>query len=889
MRILDRLGRRLSALVNRADREHQMDDELAFHLEMEARKEQAHGLSPQDARRAAAVRFGGVESTREACRDARGTRLLEDLGQDVAYGLRSLRRSPGFSFVVVLTLALGIGANSAIFSVVNTVLLKPLPFAHAESLAVLRQSATGAGVDDIGLSALEVQDFRTAAHHLDGVVEYHSMNFTLLGGAEPRRVRAGVVSWDFFSLFGVAPVLGRNFRAEDETHGADAVLLVSHEFWKQELGGDPAAVGRRFEMNDRVHTVIGVLPPLPTYPDTNDVFMPTVACPFRSRPSTAENRQARMVQAFARVKPGVALPAARAEVGVLADRFLGEHPDAYAAAIGYRADLLPLREEMVRQARPTFLLLLGTVGLVLLIACANVANLMVARMAGREKELALRASLGATRGRLLRQLVTESTLLAVAGGLVGLLIAFSASGLLSAFASRLTPRASEIRLDGWVVAFTLVLSVVTGVVSGTLPGLPSWRRLAEALQDGGRGGQGPSRARLRHALVVSQLALSFVLLMGAALTLRSFAKLRAVDAGFRPENVLTAEVHLNWSRYRSEDRRQTVSRSVDFHEALRSRLEGLPGVMAASPAWTFPLNEAFSNNGTFKIEGRDYPEGQALPKAEGRGVGTGYFDAIGVPVLRGRKFDERDRSGAPLVVLINQGLARRYFGDEDPIGRRLSADGGDWATIVGVVGDVRNASLEQEPKDTLYLSFLQFPGFSSQYFVRAKGDPRALERQFREAVSAIDPQTAVNAVRTLEDVRDAALGSKRLTTWLLGAFALLALGITTAGLSGLVAYSVSQRTHEIGIRMALGAAPRRVMRMVLGQGLRSVGLGLVLGTLAALALARLLQGLLFGVAPTDTLCFVASGLLLLATATVACFLPARRAVAIDPQIALRSL
>jgi putative ABC transport system permease protein len=477
----------------------------------------------------------------------------------------------------------------------------------------------------------------------------------------------------------------------------------------------------------------------------------------------------------------------------------------------------------------------------------------------------------------------------VAGGVFGLLLAFLASGLLGAFASRLTPRASELRLDASVFAFTLGLSLLTGLVAGSLPGLPSWRRLAEALQDGGRTGSGATRNRLRGALVVSQLALSFVLLIGAALTLRSFAKLRAVDAGFRPERVLTAEVHLNWSRYLTPEHRMDTARAVAFHEALQTRLQSMPGVVAAGPAWTFPLNSSFNNSGTFRIEGRTYENDQALPRGEARGAGAEYFDAIGVPLLRGRKFDARDRAGAPFVVLVSQGLARRHFGDEDPIGRRITAGGQNYATIVGVVGDVRNASLEQEPKDTIYLPFLQFPGFSCQYFVRALGDPRLLERQFAEAVHALDAQTALHDVRTMEDVRDAALGSTRLTSVLLSGFALLALLITAAGLSGLIAYSVSQRTHEIGIRMALGAAPRRVLRMVLGHGLRSVALGLALGAAAALALARLVSGLLFGVAPTDLLCFVGSAAVLLAVATLACLLPARRAVAIDPQIALRSL
>jgi len=890
MRTIDRLKRRFFSLVHKGDKERQMNDELRFHLEMEEERQRGLGKGGDEARRAAAVAFGGVEDVKEACRDARGTRLFEDLAQDVKYGLRSLRRSPGFAAVVILTLGLGIGANTAMFSVVNTVLLRPLPYAEGGDLMVLRQSAPGSGVADIGISPPEVVDFRSQAESLEGVAEYHSMTFTLLGGPEPRRVQTGVVSASYFSLLGIAPVLGRDFRAEDEQHGADAVLLLSHEFWTKDFGGDPAVVGRRFEMNDRVHTVIGVLPPIPRYPDENDVFMPTVACPFRSRQSVVEDRRARMLQAFARKKPGVTLDAARAEVAMVAERLRRQHKEAYSEqALGYRADLLPLREELVRRARPTFLLLLGTVAFVLLIACANTANLMVARMAGREKELALRASLGAGRGRLMRQLLTESTLLAVAGGAFGLLLAFLASGLLATFVSRLTPRASEMRLDAAVFAFTLGLSVLTGIVAGSLPGLPSWRRLAEALQDGGRSGSGATRNRLRSALVVSQLALSFVLLMGAALTLRSFAKLRAVDAGFRPERVLTAEVHLNWSRYLTAEHRLDTDRALAFHENLKARLESLPGVVSASPAWTFPLNSSFNNNGTFRIEGRTYASDDALPRGEARGAGAEYFDAIGVPVLRGRKFDARDRAGAAFVVLISQGLARRHFGDQDPIGQRLTTGGQNYATIVGVVGDVRNASLDQEPKDTIYLSFLQFPGFSCQYFVRTLGDPRLLERQFAEAVHSLDAQTALHGVRTLEDVRDAALGSTRLTSALLGAFALLALAITAAGLSGLIAYSVSQRTHEIGIRMALGAAPRRVLRMVLGHGLRSVAQGLALGTAAALALARLVSGLLFGVAPTDLLCFVGSGALLLVVATVACLLPARRAVAIDPQIALRSL
>ncbi|HEY6546817.1 MAG TPA: ABC transporter permease, partial [Vicinamibacteria bacterium] len=545
-RLLGRLRARSRALWHGQEHEREMEDEVRFHLDMEAERNQRRGLDPEAARRQARVDFGGVEAVKEACRDAWGVRLVKDLAQDTGYGLRSLRRSPGFAAVVILTLALGIGANTAMFSVVNAVLLRPLPYRDGESLMVLRPSAPGAGTLNLGLSPLEVQDFRAQAESLAGVVEYHSMPFTLLGAGEPKRVQTGVVSWNFFELLGVEPLLGRPFRAEDETPGAEAVLLASHEFWQEHLGADPAVVGRSFNMNDRVHTVIGVLPPLPRYPGTDDVFMPSVACPFRSRPAVAENRQSRMLLALARVKAGVAVETASAEVRAVAERLRQAHPEAYAQQTGYRADLLPLREELVGASRPTFLLLLGTVALVLLIACANVANLMVARLRGREKELAVRATLGASRSRLLRQLLTESLLLSLAGGGLGLLLAASSSRLLSVFAARFTPRASELGLDGSVFAFTFAVALLTGLLAGSLPGLPSWRRLTAALVEGGRASGGAPRARLRGALVTAQLALSFVLLTGAALMLRSFAQLSHVEPGFRTENVLNAEVHLNW-------------------------------------------------------------------------------------------------------------------------------------------------------------------------------------------------------------------------------------------------------------------------------------------------------------------------------------------------------
>jgi putative ABC transport system permease protein len=888
MRPLRRLRVALRALLKPRRVEQELDAELRLHLEMETERHLRAGASPEDARRAALVSFGGVDRVKEECRDSWGVRLLETLAQDARYGLRNLRRNPGFTAVVVLTLGLGIGANTAVFSVVRGVLLRPLPYARGHELVALRQAAPRAGIEDLGFSVKEVQDYRERSRTLEDVVEYHSMNFTLLGGKEPQRVRTGVVSARFFDLLGVKPLLGRSFREGEDEVGAEPTLVLSHSYWQQKLGGDPGVVGRTFEMNDKVHTVVGVLPPLPGYPDENDVYMPASACPFRSRASTRENRQARMLNAFARVKSGVPLEQARAELASITERLRGEYPDAYPKDADPRAVASLVLEEMVARARPTFLVLLGTVALVLLIACANVANLSLARLSDRGRELAVRAALGAGRRRLLRQLLTESTILALLGGALGLLVAGLALEALVGFAARFTPRAGEVRIDGAVLAFTLGMTVLTGLVVGTLPGLPAFERLARTLGGEGRMTAGRSRQRLRSALVVSQLALSFMLLIGAALMLRSFAKLQQVDAGFRTENVLTLTLDLNWAKHTNPEGRLDRERVLGVIEPLWERVRNLPGVVTAGSAWTFPLNSAWRNDGTFMVEGR-HDEAQPLPTADFLGASPDYFEAIGVPVLRGRVFDAHDRGEAEPVALVSRGLARRHWADGDPVGRRISFDRGkSWRTVVGVVGDVRQTGLAQEPKDTVYLPFLQFPGFSSSLFVRTVVDPRTVAEQARAELRALEPDAAVSNVRTLEEVKSEALSSPRLTTVLLGLFATLALAISAAGLSGVLAYSVSQRTREIGIRIALGAAPGRVVAMLLGQGLLAAAVGLGLGLVGAIGLSRVISGLLFGVEPTDPLCFVGSALVLSVVALVACFLPARRATVIDPMLALRT-
>jgi predicted permease len=863
-----------------------MDDELRQHLERQIEDNLRRGMPPEQARRAALVSFGNLDAVKEDCRDSWGVRFLETLAQDVRYGIRGLRRNPGFSAVVVATLGLGIGANTAIFSVVRGVLLRPLPYADGERLVAVRLPDARSGNPDLGFAIRELADLREQGADLEGLVEYHSMNFTLFGGAEPERVQTGVVSAEFFDVLGVRPLLGRTFRPGEDAAGSDPVLVLSHEYWQRSLGGDPGVVGRKFQMNDRVHTVVGVLPPLPGYPDGSDVFMPASACPFRTQPSVLENRKVRLVSAFARVKAGRAPRQAEADLQAVLQRLKQQHPDAYPAGFDARVAMTPIRDELVRAARPTLVVLLATVALILLIACANVANLTLARLADRGREIAIRSALGAGRRRILRQLLTESTLLALGGGVLGLGMAYGARGLLVGFAARFTPRAGEIQIDNTVLAFTLVLSLLTGVLFGTLPALPHRETARVAAGESGRTTAGPGRQRLRAWLAVSQLALSFMLLIGAALMLRSFTKLRSVDAGFRSDNVLTAGIDLNWSAYRTPERRIDLERTFAFLRELHARVSALPGVIAVASGWTFPLNRAFRNEGTFRIEGRT---ADAPASAEGQGVSPGYFEVLGTPLLRGRFFTEDDRGGAPPVVIVSRSLARRHWGGSDPLGQRLTFDEGQtWLTIVGVVGDIRHSSLDQEPKDYLYVPFLQSPGYSSTLFVRTLGDPLGLTRQVRQITHALDPQAAIVGVRTLEQIRHESLASPRLTTQLLGLFAALALTITAAGLWGVIGYSVSQRTQEIGVRMALGAAPAQVLRMVLGQGLRAVSFGLGLGLVGALALARLVSGLLFGVEPTDPLCFAGSAAVLVLVAVAACLAPARRAVAIDPMVALRA-
>ncbi len=843
-------------------------------------------MSPADARTEALRLFGGVEKTKDEVREADRAVLLETVLQDIRYGARSLRKNPGYAAAAVLTLALGIGANTAIFSVVHGVLLQSLPYGGGDRLVRLRVDAPGAGIQDGRFAAPEINDIRTLSRTVEGVVEYHSMFFVLLGGPEPRarpdRRRLGQLLRHARRHAGRRPGVSPG----EDKKGAEAVLILSHQYWMRAFGGDPAVVGRVFTMNDRPHTVVGVLPPIPGYPEDNDVYMPVSACPFRSDPEMETNRQMGMMQAFGRLRPGARFDAAESDLASVAARMVHDHPSDYPASLHLTLSPVSLREELTRQARPTFLLLFGTVGLVLLLACANVANLSLARLVRREREMALRSALGAGRGRLARQLLTESLLVSLTGGLVGVGLAAAGRGLLVHFAKRFTPRAPEIAVDVPVLVFSLAVSLAVGVVLGLLPALSSRRSLSASLTDGRDvSGATPTRLHVRNLLIAGQVAISFVLLVGAGLMLRTLWKLSHVDTGFRTEHVLTARLSLNFTRYSKKEER------LAFQDELLARMAHEPGVQSIALAGTFPLNEGGPANGQYDIEGRRAPSREQKPRADFQRVSAAYFATIGVPVLRGRVLADTDRLEAPLVAVINDQMARHVWPGEDPVGKRIEieTDPGKMASveIVGVAGNVRQYSIADAPVDQVFLSIRQFPGLGT-CLIRTDGDPKRLERVLRTTVHTIGPEQPIDRIRTLDEVRAGALDTPRLTATLLLLFASLALTITATGIAGVIAFSVGQRRQEFGIRMALGARPGSVLAMVLRQGMRQVVIGLAIGIAVALAVSRLWASLLYEVSATDPPTFLAVALILGGVAAIACLVPARRATTVDPMIALRS-
>jgi putative ABC transport system permease protein len=811
------------------------------------------------------------------------------LKSDCGYACRMMQKNPGFTAVAILTLALGIGANTAIFSVVHSVLLRPLPYPQAQQLIFIRQQEKKLGIEDLSFSVKEIEDYRAQNRTLSGLVEYHAMSFTLFGHGDPERVRTGVVSANYFDLFGIQPLLGRTFLPDDDKLGAPPVLLLSYEYWKNNFGSDPEIVGKTFEMNDKVHTVVGVLPPVPQYPNENDVYMSTSACPFRSSKMHLEDRDMRMMKIFGRLKPGVTVAQASADAATIAAGLKVAYPKSYPENAGFTSAATPLQQELTKDARPTLLLLLGAAAFVLLIACANVANLTLARMARRERELAVRSALGAGRSRILRQLLTESFLMAFAGGVLGLLLAYGSLALLTDFVGRLTPRAREIHIDSEVLLFTLAAALGTSIIFGTLSAIFSRANLTSSLKDGSTGaGTGRQQNRVRSALIVCQIAFSFMLLIGAGLMMRSLFKMQQVDAGIVPERVLALRTTFNWSKYTEADKTNLVV------QKLLNRVKSEPGVLSVAISSRYPFEPEMITDGPesvsfqFQIEGRALESGQAPPVGTFAAVSPGYFKTLGIPLKGGRLLAETDRDKAPYVAVINEAAKRQFWPNEDPIGKRVSGDGGEhWVNIVGVVGDVREFGLDHAPAAEFYASQAQ-NAQPATLIVRTISEPRSMAQALTRAVHDVDPQTAVTHILTLEQARYESMASPRLTASLLGIFAGLALLIATAGIGGIMALMVSQRVREIGIRIALGARPASILQMVLGQGLLLAVLGIGIGIVGAVALAGLVKSLLFEVPPTDILTFSGVGLTLLIAAALASYLPARRAATVDPNVALRA-
>ena len=809
--------------------------------------------------------------------------FLENLRRDFGYGLRGLIRNPGFTALVVTTLGLGIGANTAIFSVVHGVLMRPLPYRAPEQLVILHQAAPKTGEDSFGFSVPDFTDFRERTRAFSAMSEYHSMWFILLGRPDPERIQTAVVSDNFFDLLGVKPLLGRTFRAGEEKQGAEPVLVLSYNYWQKSFAGDPNVVGKVFEMNDKPHTVVGVLPPLPAFPNLDQVFMPAAACPFRGAERVLTNRNGRIIShVFARLKDGVSRAQALGDAQRVGAELAAAYPQNYPTANGYTVTMQSVTEEFTGRSRTRLFVLLATSGFVLLIACANVANLLLSRLVLRDHELAMREALGAGPARILQQLITESLLLSILGGAAGMILAAWGLSALTAHAAVFLPRADEIKISGPVLLFTAAVSLLTGLVFGSWPQLPGRGVLFGTLKDGGRAG-GTHGGRLRSMLIIGQVAIAVPLMVGAALAARSLLQLQQVDPGIETKRVLTANISLNFTKYNNFDRR------FGFWDRCVNEIARIPGVQSVAVSGTVPLDGVANQPTPFKVEHQNLAPNAPSPSASVFINSEDYFRTVGEPLLRGRAFNNGDTEKAPQVVIINQSLASRLWPTEDPIGRRITFDDGQhWNTVVGIVANARQ-QIDAQPVDEIYAPLRAGNNLTAAaLMVRTRSAPASLTSALREAIRHVDPQQPVTSVETLERVRTRALAPPKLIATLLGLFALLALVITAAGIGGVLAFSVNQRTQEIGIRMALGARRGAVLRMVLRQGLSLVALGLAGGTIGALFLVRLMKQILYGVSPTDPLTFVAVTIVLLSVAAIACALPARRATLVSPIDALRA-
>jgi putative ABC transport system permease protein len=875
--MLDRIKVRLRALLRKNQVEQELDEELRFHLDNQIERNAASGMNPHEARAAALQSFGAVELLKEQSRDARGVRLLEELAQDLRYGTRMLVKQPGFSLVLILTLAVGIGANTAIFSVVNAVLLRPLPYSNPDRLIAIWGRDLKAGEDHSYLSFDDFNDYQQSTETFETLAAFSPQwSFTLTGLGDAERLNGFFASSTIFPLLNIQPSLGRGFGADEDKQGAPPIALLSHGLWQRRFGGDPEIVGRNITVDGQSITVIGVMPASFRWLEEADLWRP-----LTQNPAVLRGRAVRIVSFVGRLKPGISIDQARVEMETISSGLAKQYP---ASNTNIATNLVPLHDEITGKVRRTLLVLLGAVGLVLLIACANVANLLLARSGSRAREMAVRASLGASRRRLIAQMLTESVLIATIAAAAGLVLAFWGVDLLVSLSPVEIPRQNDIKLDPTVLSFTAVLAILTGFIFGLIPALQASRaNLTGQLKEGGRGSIGPGRHPARSALVILEIALSLVVVTASGLLLRSFAKLQGVDAGINTESVLSFDMPMS-SSY------QDGARRLAFYRQLYERIEGLPGVIAVGDVTRLPLAGRGGNpTSSLAIEGVPVPQGER-PQIDFRRAGGDYFQAMGISLVSGRTFDERDIPTSEPVVVINQTAARRFLADPDPVGRRVgfgSAAEPQLYRIVGVVGDVRHLGLHEEPRPEAYIAASQAPPFGPVVVIRSSADTTVLISSVRALLREMDPNVPMFNIETMQQIRYESLAQPRFQVLLFGLFGTMALLLAVVGVYGVMAYSVSQRTHEVGLRMALGAQRGDVQRLVVGEGMKLTGIGILLGLPAALGATRLLDRLLFGVAATDAITYAVVGAVLAIAALVACFIPARRASRVDPMTALR--
>jgi putative ABC transport system permease protein len=881
MPLLPRLNSLRRNLLRRERVDRDLAEELDSYLELVVEAKAAEGLKPEEARRAALMQLGGMDQVKERVREVRVGHLLGTVLRDTRYGVRTLVKSRAFTVVAVLSLALGIGANTAIFSVVNGILLRPLPYPESERIVAVWHTPpqeSFPGMKRFSVSPANYLDWKEQSRAFEQMAVYGYAGLSLSAGADPVPVTGAAVSSDFFSVLRTQTSKGRTFSPDEEQQGREQVVVLGHGLWQRAFGANPNVIGQTVTLNSRPYNVVGIMPAGFEFPAEAELWVPLAW--------DAAERQTRSIHDYlvvARLKPGASLAQARAEMSTISTRLEQQYPEANK---GWGAVVIPLQEDLVGDVRPALLVLFSAVGFVLLIACANVANLMLARGANRRKEIALRIALGATRGRIVRQLLCESVLLAVVGGLLGLLLAGWGGRLLVRLSAGSLPNTAEGGVDAWALGFTLLVSLAAGVLAGVAPALQfSKNELAETLKQGtGRSAAGSVRQRTRKALVVCEVALSLILLVGAGLMIRSFWKLQNVNPGFDVSNTLTLSVGLPSTRY-PEPQQQLA-----FHDRVLEQVRALPGVVAVGSTTTIPLTGGGSRQ-PFTVEGRPAPPVSEQPLAQTRYVSPDYFKAMGIPLKQGRAFEDRDREGSPQVVIISEAMARRFWPGENPVGKRLTASFHEQLgarEIVGVVGDVKSNGLDDEGGSTMYLPFRQAPRPWITFVARTSSDPQSFVNPVSKAVYAVDREQAISSVRTMEQVLTESLSGRRFNMTLLMTFAGLALLLAAVGVYGVMNYSVMLRRRELGIRIALGARGLDVLRLVLGQGLTLTLIGVGVGMAGAYALTRLMESLLYGVTATDFLTFGSVSGVLILVGLLASFLPARRATKVDPMIALRS-